>query len=523
MSNDQRDSDTIPPDLQQVIHAFNFVAGKPLPTARDIYLGGFGLSSVPREPGRDKQTLDAITLLRDWDPDAAMALANVQRIAGGNGHVVTVESFDGSPIDEAEQRLNALAARIWMDGGGGADALIDVMHLALASYGGVGLEVGLTDDLRDVEDVWPFGPMDIEYRWTNRIYNGSIEIPLPKPVKLLFPAHTLGTSAHPLNPLQVRYLPLDPDLHDMYGRPMLLPALQALFQLVRLIDEMIQVARIHGYGMRDIAIDEGEMIKSATAYGIAPNDYAKLRAFVGAQIAEVQAGINKLKPTDTHVHSKAITVNTTAAGGQGINVQAVIGELSRRVKTALKTLPLLLGDVEGSTQTHATVQWQVYIAGIKAMQRRSKRLLEWAYNVALEVWGYPAHAHVEFNPTRETDRVIEATAESTELENVNKLYRRGYISHEEASQRAAGHSPDGPRPPTDADEFRLKVTQARQQQAMADAGVTPPGPVDVPGTSDIAEEDLPAPNGADAGITDEEGAAIGRTLLDILQETAAQA
>jgi len=144
-----------------------------------------------------------------------------------------------------------------------------------------------------------------------------------------------------------------------------------------------------------------------------------------------------------------------------VNAAALETILNRQIASAVKMLPMLLGLNETSTETHGSIQWQIQVAGIEAVQRLVKRTLEWAYNQALQFYGVTSHARVEFEPHRQIDVMVEATADSVKHNSLALAVSQGWIDNDEAAEKLYGHGAVGP----SATEQQLQS----QLQALTDA------------------------------------------------------
>ncbi|WP_157827680.1 hypothetical protein [Niallia nealsonii] len=149
----------------------------------------------------------------------------------------------------------------------------------------------------------------------------------------------------------------------------------------------------------------------------------------------------EVEPDNDFYHTSSIEIKTVGGTRTGtINAQAVIDIINQQVVTALKQLPILLGRNEGTTETHGTVQWQIYVAGIQSIQRAIKRILEKAYNVVLQVNGKQRSAKLTFHELRVTDRQSEANAEKTETETKIMQRKEDWITNDEAANAMVGHA-----------------------------------------------------------------------------------
>jgi hypothetical protein len=461
-----------------------------------FYMQGMGLASVPRQPGREIDLLKMLKLLRTYDADAAAAVTTALRIAN-SGHTVEVLTRDGAAHPEGTTRVNTLAKRVWEPGGGGTDALVNCLNLSQMTYGGTGIDVAPLPSLMEVRDAYPFTPAEIDFR---TVFNEATQ----EPEQVAYPRETIpGRDAAPINMNQVRYLPIDAEPDDPYGTPQILPGVSSLIGLISLLHEVQSVAKIAGYGQRDVVISEAAAKASAPAYLHQPGSEAGMSSYLTALRKEIEKAIKDIRATDAYVHYDNLVVNTTQPSVRGIPLDPVMLQYGRRIVTGLKTMPFLLGAAEG-TQTQSTVQWQVYAIGLQTMTNNTERLLEFMYNVALTLWGIDAHANVTFNPIRKTDRVMDASAQASEDTNSYNRYYWGIDSHKTFANRVAEHDPEGPPPPTAADVFA-----AGQFASLFPASEIGGEIPDAPGTiAPATPAEGTAQPGTDAGVTAEEGAAL---------------
>ena len=118
--------------------------------------------------------------------------------------------------------------------------------------------------------------------------------------------------------------------------------------------------------------------------------------------------------------------------------------LSRQVNSALKTLPILLGINDTTSETHGSIQWQIQVQGVAALQREIKRTIEKLANTSLQIKGLQAHAKVEYQKIRTVDRLFEAQADFFETRTIQLQEMMGWRAHDEASEVITGHAAFGP-------------------------------------------------------------------------------
>jgi hypothetical protein len=478
-------------------------------TAKQLYLAPFGGKNVTRSPGREVSVLEVLRVVRNFDPYAAQATWIWLRMANPGHTVEVVNTQTGETDPIAQDFINKdLAPRVWKVGGGGADTLVNGWNLVLFSSGGAGVDVEVSRDLNHVIDFHPFGPEDILFRYVSQL-NPITNEPIGDPVLRLFDSHIpINQQPVPLPEEQVSYVALDPEPnYDPYGNPPLLPAATALIVVTELINEIIRVIHIHGVGIRDVTIDEDKARLLAPIEAQQAGNEGLMESFLEGLKERVRKELEEFENSDSFVHYKNIIMGMTAPGSMGIPADGILQELIHRAWVAVKTPPSIMSQMEGA-QTQATVQWQVYVKGIKACLGLVKRLLENAYNFSLRVEGYLATATVTFNSIRETDAMIEANTRTVELNNLRAEYEDGLITFEEYCLRAEGTEPPDKTqaPPTKREQFMLSQTQVASQGLLGAGTPSASG-------SDSSNNNPP---GSDQGLTAIEGQSLDQAIQAIL-------
>lgn len=406
---------------------------------------------VRRAPHRETNILDTLKLLRDINPDASSAVWTFLRLAN-QGHEVEVYRPDGS-IDEVMQEYinNELAPRIGKMYQGGTDQLINVLNLTGFTEGAQALEVELTERLDDIVDFHVLSPSKLSFmpdKDTNDLH--------------LCEKQTDGTFKM-LNENQVFYVPLDPDVDDPYGRSPMLPAIQSIIFQAQVLNDLKAVAHHQGHARLDISVATDAIISNIPP-DIAMSGEDAVTKFVDDYMAGVQTAFDKLEPDDDLYHDASITVGMVGGtNGKSMDAQALIGIINQQVVSSLKTLPIMLGRNETTTETHGSIQWEIYVDGIRSIQNMSKRILERAYNLALQIKGSQSKAVVTFNEVRSKDRLAEAQAEQAELNNLITKVNQGWIDNDEASNEAVGHSAVGEPKQTGFDSFSDALQNANEE------------------------------------------------------------
>ena len=107
---------------------------------------------LSRKSYSSKEVIDSLRVIRDLNPDASMAIWNLQRLVNSGFEVQAVRP-DGTVDDPMTEKLEDLAKRVGPLYGGGMDQLVGVWTLAGYTSGGFAAEVELNKQLNDVVDI----------------------------------------------------------------------------------------------------------------------------------------------------------------------------------------------------------------------------------------------------------------------------------------------------------------------------------------------------------------------------------
>lgn len=382
--------------------------------------------AVQRADMYSEKNLQIIKAIRDINPDASLALWNFQRLSN-QGHEVEALLPNGDVDERATAYLNnELAPRVGMLYRGGMDMLVNVLNLSTYTYGANALEVELNEGLNEVVDFHAVLPTILEFRLNKE--TGMQELGIMKDGEFIV-----------LNTNQVFYSPIDPDVDEPYGRSPLLPTLNSVFFQVAVLNDLKAVMHHQGHARFDIQIMKESMYENLPPEIEMQGDDA-INAFLLSYIESIKSGFADLGPDDDFVHDDSVNIGMVG-GTQGSSMDAtsIIAVIDKQVTSSLKHLPILLGRSESTSETHATIQWQIFKAGIRSMQKATERTLENAYNIALRIKGFQSKANVEFNELNVTDRAKEATAEEVEIRNLVAKVQQGWITNDEAANLIVGH------------------------------------------------------------------------------------
>jgi Phage Mu protein F like protein len=381
---------------------------------------------IRRNELRQKDIIEKLKIVRDVNPDASMAIWNFLRLAN-NGHELEAQTFSGKTHKGSTDYLNEIAKNVGAFYGGGTDQLINVLLLTAFTQGAVALEVELDEGLDNVVDFHAIDPYTLEFRkdkdtgelqLIQKQRNGEYKI---------------------LNREQVFYYPIDPDISDPYGRTPLLPVLQVVFFQAQVLRDLKKVVHHQGYERFDISVVEEAIMENMPEY-IKSGGPEEVSRYVASYIADIQNQMNSLEPDDDFFHTDSVKIDMVGGTTKGsMDATSVMNVINQQIVTALKQLPILLGRNEGTTETHGTIQLKIYMSGIESVQRAIKRVLEKAYNVALQVKGKQLRARLTFDNIPIDDRLKDAQAEEIETRTKVQQVNQGWVSNDEAAFFMVGH------------------------------------------------------------------------------------
>ena len=412
------------------------VSGRPTVEAgidryRSIHLAPSGLSNRTN-------LFKLLKQIRDYNPDASKAISNMLRLVN-SGVTISAVKEDGSTAVPAGQELldriiKPFPPMIGKEYGGGVGVLIDMATLTISTQGALAMEIEL-GEIRSpdpLEDILVINPWVIDWakndegRWVPGIKTGS------------------GFTE--LNPIQFRYFPTDPEPGDPRGRSPFLAALDMIFFQMEVLRDLKAAAHFAGYPRIDISVAYEAVLNAITATKgdlLKPGKEGDLRDELEGYLNDIADLVDDLEPDDAFIHFDNVKGEYIVPSGKVIDVSQLTTIIDTQVIAGLKQLPVLMGRNTGSTETHATVQWQVFAEELRHIQKLVINALEWAFSVVLRVYGIQAQAKVEFDPVRSISKKADLEAEKVETEVVKMQVNQGWITNDEAALRVVGHAAVG--------------------------------------------------------------------------------
>ena len=232
----------------------------------------------------------------------------------------------------------------------------------------------------------------------------------------------------------IQYLPLNSDVNSPFGKPYMLAAIfPAVWQLM-LLKDWRDVLRTQVSPFMHIKIDTEKIMKMA-------NMDAKT-ALERAEAAKNAALNNwKNKGPDTAVASGDEVSYEILSGLNQMHLgmaDPMMRMLNRDIASGANTMPVFLGQNEGTTETHADVQWLKQTAFYRSSLRATGNAFTADFQTMLRAKGIGGDVYLELLEMNAMERLREADIFIKEEEALIKLvdhltqaYADGYIKTEE--------------------------------------------------------------------------------------------
>ena len=315
---------------------------------------------------------------------------------------------DTNELTEGRELLNRLIERFNRQYGG-LDSIIDQFIICVCTQGAFSAELVLSEDLEEVSDLVPVQPWTIHFQRDG--YSQEL-VPFQKQVltySTLGPDLTgsYSTGAFPfkrLNPLTFVYIPIDQVVDDPYGRPPFAPALQIITFYLQLLQDLRQSVHMAAWGRLHIKALEEQIMSFAPSSVKTDATGQRQRQFVKDQLQSIRDAYNTLQPDDAFISTDNIQIESVDFKGGTLEVDGILRAVERLMIRALKQIPVAMGSNEGTTETHGTVQMQVFAKAISSFQNKICSALDRLFRVALEVYGIRGIVRTSFEEVRSNDR-----------------------------------------------------------------------------------------------------------------------
>jgi hypothetical protein len=416
----------------------------------------------------DSRTLDRITptklieLLADVSPDVSRALWDFLLFTNPGWEVKAYKLDSEDAIDKRAQEavdtfLRSLHGPFTLANTLPCDVIFASMFMGVFMRGAFFVELVLDEAGRMPLEIATPDPSSVRFLpkvdpvrkqvWQIAQYQEGVLVPMDRPT--------------------IVYVPLHPFPGKPNGRAIAAPAMFSTLFLIGMLHDLRRVVTQQGWPRMDIEVDF-EAIKDSMPSD-AMGDPVKFKEWVDGVIGDVQSVFSDLEPDDTYIHASTVKVNTpkgtvdTSSLGK---VDDIIRMLERMTVRALKSMPLLFGINEATSETHANRQWEIHVAGIKSIQHLAENVLEHLLGIALQVQGIQARVEFRFAELRAAELLRDQQVELLKSQVARAKYDNGWISQDEAAQIGAGKDKaDQPEP-----RAKMATVAPTAQTANADPG-----------------------------------------------------
>lgn len=378
---------------------------------------------------RTRDSIDAIQLLIKKSPDVSMAFQTLLRLAN-QGFDMEFKPLDGgiSP-QEIQEDWRQFASRVNKVSNAGFDSLIDQLHGSGFSMGGMGCEVVVTRDGRDIEDVYMVSPKTIYWELETR--DG---------VEKYIPYQKDGSDMIDLSQGNFFWIPYDSDIGTPQGNLLFEPAIQAIeMQQQFFTSSQIVLYRIGAPRYVFTISSEALQASMPAEY---KNNIIKQTEWQKAKMEDIVSQLRNIGVENDIVTFDDVTVDTKGADSaffQGVGAYADIIDI--QVMNALKMLGTLMNRRGQGSYALSTVEFKIIVDMVESMRKSSKRMAENIARVWCRAKGYNVQPKFTHKPVDWQALKDQIDYKLKHQEFVRKSQEYGWLDENEAAQEVV--SKDG--------------------------------------------------------------------------------
>jgi hypothetical protein len=415
---------------------WQFYGGYPFVLPPDEISENWRLINLDASTIRGMPTTRLLRVLADLSPDVSRSLWDFLRLVNPGWEVKATYPDTERPHPAAQKVLDQWTRSLETIYGS-MDVVIGRLHFGAFLRGALMAELVLDEQGRMPVDLATPDPSTARYRrridplrgqvWDLGQFQQTRWVLLDRPT--------------------IKYVPVDPAPGVPYGRSPSAPALFNSLFLLGMLGDLRRVVAQQGYPRYDLLIKLEQL--ALLAGPAVKSDPTAWKSFVDATVEAVSSAYNALEPDSAFVHTDMVEVKppTGAVSADSLRgVSQLIEVLERQLARALKSMPLLMGMLEGSSEANANRQWEIQAAGVKSVQHLSESLLGALGTLVLEAQGIAAQCTWRFAELRAAELYRDAMTKALQVDNATKAYLMGWESQQTASLDATGHEPYLPEP-----------------------------------------------------------------------------
>lgn len=384
------------------------------------FLSGFGSVS----PVVDFQMLATLKHFWLFNPDVSQYVANIVNL-GNPGHTLSVEAANDSAAEQAVNRLNESASRIYRHGCG-VDGLLNQYFTSVAWSGAISSEDVVDIRGRRVDRVVLVPVEQIRF-----VYNKETDEyePYQRSSNLVKTNVAGKLGMVPLNRETYKYLALSTVENSPYAKPPATAAVEAIMAGQKPLMENIQwMAQKFGLlGMVSLSVMPPKINPQESDQEYQSRVQRHITAVASAMDGNFSKGLV--------VHPRDQKIEHTAVAGNATGVYDINRISEEQVFSGLGAMPGFHGRTDSTTETFATVVFDLLMAQVGNIQRIVKRRQEQTCRLDLRLAGIDVDS-VSLNFVKAYTRDPKADAETAEIRFRDALarVRAGLVEPDAAAQ-----------------------------------------------------------------------------------------
>ncbi len=329
--------------------------------------------------------------------------------AGGNDHLV----------ERAQQRLEELTRRIYMDAGGqttGMPALLVDMFRSLFRDGIFGGFVTVKSDASGVQQFVPVDSIDIRLG----------DNPGKPSLMLEMEDRTINLSRP-----DFRHLSLSTGVESPLGQSVLQSVPFVSYIEQQLIDDMRRTSHNAGFHRLHVKINPPERMagESDSAYTDRINGYFDSTV---SMIRSCEVDDNPVTWDNVAIEYIGPQPGRGGTNNWFYNHRAMVEEICAGTHLA----PFLLGYSYGDTTTWSAFKFDVVMRQVRSVQAEAAQLLEWIGNIDLALAGLDVQCRFVFDNSFAYQAGDLATIQAQRTDSLLKLHQAGLVDDETARTKA---------------------------------------------------------------------------------------
>jgi len=253
----------------------------------------------------------------------------------------------------------------------------------------------------------------------------------------------------PLPKDRIFYAAFDPDPKNPMGCSILDSVRWVVEVKEKLLEDMAKASHNAGFPRIKVSVAPPPQLP-----GESVSDYV---GRVNNDFDETVKQFRSLAPEDNIFSMSNINIDyMAAAGGQDFQWSINLSRIEDEIVAGLGLFGWLVGTSSSSTKNWVDSQHEVLMQRVQRGAQHGIRFMDWVRNTELRLRGCPVRASQDFKPLRDPGRLIDERAKQWELQRVDQMVQRGYISKDEGARQIGldrAHRQDTP------EEMFLSTTQ----------------------------------------------------------------